>query len=100
MSKAIDPRAADPLHHAGPVTECDWCSAATSIVWCITKNNQRMPIEAGINEAGNVEIVLPAPGSPAKALALVHAGPPGMVDDWVPYMPHHATCTRNRRGRS
>lgn len=81
-----------PLYRA-ETAACRWCTDATLIVWCITFAGKRIPIEADPNPAGNVEIRI---GSPAAApLAVVHPGPPGMLDDWLAYMPHHATCPRD-----
>lgn len=97
----VDPRAADPLHHAGPVRTCKWCSTSTRVIWVKSKaKGKGMPIEVGVNPKGNVEIVYepdPRTGSEV-ALAIVHGSEPGMVDEWVPYMPHHATCLRNVKG--
>lgn len=100
MAEPVDPRAVDPLHHAGTPTPCRWCSAGTSVVWVTSDANAKpMPIEAGVNEDGNVEIVFKPDGQGVpRARAVVHATPPGMLADFVPYMPHHATCTRNLKG--
>lgn len=85
--------AADHPLAGRPTTRCRWCSDRALLVWCLTGAEKRIPIEAEPNPAGNVEIRI---GSPAAApLAVVHQGPPGMLDDWVAYMPHHATCPRD-----
>ena len=77
-----------------PTVTCGWCSDAVPFVWCITAAGKRIPIEPTPNPAGNVEIRTTT--NPAVApFAIVHAGPPGMLDDWLAYMPHHATCARD-----
>lgn len=82
-----------PLYRA-ETAACRWCTDATLIVWCVTAAGKRIPIEADPNPAGNVEVVIAT--SVAPPLAVVHPGPPGMLDDWTAYMPHHATCARDR----
>jgi hypothetical protein len=79
----------DPL--AGrPRERCRWCSTGADIVWCRTlANSKPIPIEPDPNPAGNVEIVAAERGVP---IVQTHKGPPGMFDEWTPYMPHHATC--------
>jgi len=80
-----------------PTTACRWCTDATLFVWCVTAAGKRIPIEAEPNPAGNVEVQHAKSANPlAPPFAIIHAGPPGMFDDWVAYMPHHATCTRDR----
>ena len=78
-----------------PVKRCRWCGTAM-LVWCVTEKGEHMPIEPEPNDDGNVEIAIDERrlGVP---LAIVHAGPPGMLDDWVAYMPHHATCEGNHK---
>lgn len=76
-----------------PTTRCRWCSHHTEMVWCRTSNDKQIPIEATPDPAGNVEIVPNRNGGPP--FAIVHAGPPGMFDEWVAHMPHHATCPRD-----
>lgn len=77
-----------------PWSRCRWCRAETAIVWCVTANAKQIPIELAPNPAGNVEIEWVGTANPP--LAVVHAGPPGMFDDWTAYMPHHATCARDK----
>lgn len=64
---------------------CRWCPSP--IVWAVTRNRKRIPLDPEPNPSGNVEVTLGRP-----PFANVHAGPPGMFDKWVAYMPHHATC--------
>lgn len=80
-----------------PTVVCRWCTAQTPFVWCVTSSGKRIPIEPEPNSAGNVEIIATNPH--AAPFAIVHAGAPGMLDDWTPYMPHHATCTRDKEPR-
>ena len=68
-------------------TKCRACGQP--IIWATTKNDKMMPIDAEPDPAGNVELH----GDRGVRFARVHAGPPGMFDDWTAYMPHHATCT-------
>lgn len=82
------------------IAQCKWCSAGAPIIWTYTKNRdrrgnpKRMPIDALPNPGGNVELIWN--DNPASdPFAVVHAGPPGMFDDWTAYMPHHATCSRD-----
>lgn len=56
--------------------------------WAITANKKRMPIDIEPNPAGNCEVST-AHGAP---FVTVHKGPPGMLDDWTPFMTHFATC--------
>lgn len=78
-----------------PTVACRWCSDAVPFVWCLTKGAKRIPIEPTPNPAGNVEVT-PADHPGAAPFAIVHKGPPGMLDTWVAYMPHHATCARDK----
>ena len=92
----VDLAEIDPLSQAARrVSKCGWCSDDVRVVWCVTKNARSIPIEYGPNPSGNVEISINGDGPP---FATVHASPPGMVDPgWVAYMPHHATCRRDRK---
>jgi hypothetical protein len=69
------------------VSSCRACGAP--IRWAITRNGKRIPLDAAPNPAGNVSLHEAGSG---MAFATVHAGPPGMLDDWEAWMPHHATC--------
>lgn len=77
----------NPMEFAKVVT-CDWCSVGAPIVWCRTAKGRRMPVEPEPNPGGNCEISF-SQGTP---VVTVHKGPPGMFDEWTPYMPHHARC--------
>lgn len=77
-----------------PTSRCTWCAAGVHVFWAITRNGERMPVEVEPDPAGNVELTWS--GHPhAKIYATVFRGPPGMFDDWVAHMPHHATCARD-----
>lgn len=78
----------NPLEWA-QVVRCEWCTIMAPVVWCRTEKGRMMPIEPEPNPAGNSEIKFSGSGVP---LVVVHGSPPGMFDDWTPYMPHHATC--------
>lgn len=78
----------NPLEWA-TVVHCSWCSTSDPVVWCVTVNSKRMMIEPEPNPAGNCEIRYDGQGAP---FVIVHASPPGLFDDWTPYMPHFATC--------
>lgn len=80
----------NPLEWA-TVRPCEWCTTGENIVWARTEKGRRMPIEPEPNPRGNCEIRFSGTGVP---LVIVHGSPPGMFDDWTPYMPHHATCDR------
>lgn len=69
------------------MSNCRTCGAA--MLWALTKNGKRIPLDAEPNPAGNVELSRVGEGVP---FATVHKGPPGMFDDWEAWMPHHATC--------
>ena len=56
--------------------------------WAITVNKKRMPIDIEPNPLGNCEVST-GHGAP---FVRVHKGPPGMLDDWTPFMPHFASC--------
>lgn len=70
------------------MSACRACDAP--IRWALTVNGKRIPLDRDPNPAGNVELQNDPPLR--HPLAIVHAGPPGMFDDWVAFMPHHATC--------
>lgn len=77
-----------------PIEACRWCLAAAPIFWAITVNRKRMPIEAYPDPGGNCEITWPENRN-VPPLVTVHQSPPGMLDAWTPYMPHHARCKRD-----
>lgn len=77
----------DPLRDAIR-TRCGWCSTGDPVVWVRTVNGKRMMVEPEPNPAGNCSIHY----SQGVPIVTVHKQPPGMLDDWTPYMPHIATC--------
>ena len=66
---------------------CRACGAP--IFMALTRNGKAMPIDAAPDPAGNVELTF---NDRARPFATVHAGPPGMLDEWEPWMPHFASC--------
>jgi hypothetical protein len=82
-------RPGNPMTGPAPLASQSRCKLCPErIAWAITKNGKRLPVDPHPNPAGNVQLFLGRP-----LFAKVHAGPPGMLDDWTAYMPHHATCT-------
>jgi hypothetical protein len=66
---------------------CRSCGAP--IIWALTRNDKRMPIDVGPVEGGNVEIVARDTRRDVPYV-VVHAQPPMGVDKL--YMSHFATC--------
>jgi len=69
------------------MNRCKSCSAP--IIWAITKTGNRMPVDARPHPNGNVQLTQEGSATP---WATVHKQGPGLFDEWVGHMPHHATC--------
>jgi hypothetical protein len=70
------------------MTACRSCGAA--IVWAVTTNNRRMPVDANPVPDGNLTLAYPSPGAAPIA---VHADPGALLIDNPPrYVSHFATC--------
>lgn len=86
-------------HHIALV-ECSWCSTSDHFFWAITPAGKRIPVEPEPNPKGNIQITMRG-GVP---FATIHGGPPGSTlfddDDWVPFMPHHATCDKKLKDQN
>lgn len=77
------------------ITTCGWCTTGAPVVWARTVNGKRMMIEPEPNPNGNCSISYER-GVP---VVTVHKSPPGMFDDWTPFMPHIATCDQKLRNQ-
>ncbi|MEJ7724323.1 MAG: hypothetical protein WKF64_08465 [Ilumatobacteraceae bacterium] len=70
------------------MSACRSCAAA--IVWAVTDNGKRIPLDAHPTPAGSVRLHDTVPPRAVVVGATIDLFDP--TDDGTRYMPHHATC--------
>lgn len=78
------------------MSRCRSCEA--EIIWCVTDNDKRIPVDAHPAAGGNIRLHpgagrIPAPGQPPIARVVgTTIDLTDDTDDGTRYYPHHATC--------
>jgi hypothetical protein len=70
--------------------ECGSCGA--KIIWAVTVNDKRMPVDAEPNEKGNIELI-----DRGFIAAIVHSQPPLAAETL--YTSHFVTCPNAEKHR-